>query len=110
MPTAVENGRGSATRCSASHGSSTLPGDRRQHAGAVRGFAVGADPAAMLHRGASAPRASSTTSRPGSPDTRATSPTPQAEWSRPAEARGERDPAQAEAPRWRVGGERGGPR
>ena len=27
------------------------PGDRRQDAGAVRGFAVGADPAAMLHRG-----------------------------------------------------------
>ncbi len=27
------------------------PGDRREDAGAVRGFAVGADPAAMLHRG-----------------------------------------------------------
>ena len=28
-----------------------LPGDRREDAGAVRGFAVGADAAAMLHRG-----------------------------------------------------------
>ena len=86
MPTAVENGRGSATRCSASHGSST-----RQGIAVSTPAPSEASPSAptppRCSIAASAPRASSTTSRSGSPDTRATSPTPQAAWSSPAASR-----------------------
>ena len=103
MPTAVENGRGSATRCSASHGSSTRQGIAvRTPAPSEASPSAPTPPRCSI--AASAPRASSTTSRLGSPETRATSPTPQALCSRRASAQRRR------VPRWRVGGERDGPR
>ena len=86
MPTAVENGRGSATRCSASHGSSTRQGIAvRTPAPSEASPSAPTPPRCSI--AASAPRASSTTSRLGSPETCATRPTPQALWSRPAAAR-----------------------
>ena len=82
MPTAVENGRGSTMRCSASHGSSTRQGIAvRTPAPSEASPSAPTPPRCSI--AASAPRASSTTLRLGSPETCATSPTPQALWSRP---------------------------
>ena len=67
MPTAVENGRGSAMRWLASHGSSTRQGIAvRTPAPSEASPSAPTPPRCSI--AASAPRASSTTSRLGSPE------------------------------------------